>query len=946
MATPRSLVKNVKYYFKTYEESDSFSDHSVSFHLNKIHSNRFLLDFKSKIIKKGSINEFILILSKLITYYGSYDFEESFLDVIQTRYSGPDGVGLGGEKHTEEENYLRINSKKLDILTKQAPGMFPTSLYGKSCPCNRQPIIIDEKDVDIWENYDPPTSTKDKSLTGRSKRNVVLFPPEESKQKSKKFNFVCPENKYPYLYFLKNPSFGEKYPILPCCGTTQSNEYIEDYDLIRKDEIEYMAKRNERRVRKEIKLKTVKILSPGQIGMLPQATVKFLNNVREGNFVRRGVFQNNTSSLIHCVLTAASHLDDFIKKIDPRNTEMIDRIRNMKNIRDSYMVRNIKDKENIVNGFRDKITSFVNLESAAQETYQYDIKQVHSFIQDKEKVFNSDLYFRMLEHIFLLNIFVFTYQNGEVEIEKPKHNFYHVRQYNEYYPTLFIFKHITTKSIPTYELIEDESYPSSPFLRKPEFLKYMRNFIRTKNYAVGVCEKNDFSVIKNGYSGVRWNMILKDYKILSQDLNDSGRMIKINIGIGGGLKMSIFVKPSVPLNVKVNRMIYESKREDVIDVFGEEYIVGSEGLWYPLKGFAHGIFIPCKEIKASSRRESCLEYELLRSIFKSNQQINIISIVKKNANIIKQLVIWLWSLDKDMYDVDEWFDIYTSTMVEKKLIDIINMTPIKIEYRFPTDVNNVEDGISYLENYIPLMFNLGKIHLYEELLTTMRRFVKNYQLSLSGYPKTTNKSIVNLFSGEKDFKRHLNTRLILGKDKYEQYYNGIKNIKMDIEQIPDINSVKVGVFPYRASVDNMYFLIQNNISDREREAILGSYVWDKWNVNLGYGLDRTKIWKMFEEYPFLIDLFGYTNQEVIDYSNEQTPIDTTDYTEALYFLAKNDIPVPDDKFPLGGKEVNIKYRNSDGYYDRLAPKGEGEDKGMVNIWVYGNGVYASMLEIS
>lgn len=944
VATPRSLIKNVKYYFKTYEESDSFSDHSVSFHLNKIHSNRFLLDFKSKIIKKDSINEFILILSKLITYYDSYDFEESFLDVIRTRYTGPDGVGLGGEKHTDQENYLRVNSKKLDILTKQAPGMFPTSLYGKSCPCNRQPIIINDKDVEDWEEYQPPDI--DRSSTGGAngdKRNVVLFPPEESKQKSKKFHFVCPENKYPYLYFLKNPSFGEKYPILPCCGTTQTNEYIEDYDLIRKDEIDYMAKKNQRRVRKEIKLKTIKILSPDQIGVLPQQVIKFLNTIREGNFVRRGVFHNNTSSLIHCVLTAASHLDSFLEKIDPRNTEMLNKIKNLKNIRDSYMTRNIKDKENIVNGFRDKITSFVNLESSAQETYQYDIKQVHSFIQDREKVFNSELYYRLLEHIFMLNIFVFTYQNGEVEIENPRHNFYHIRQYNQYFPTLFIFKHITARSIPTYELIKDESYPSSPFLRKPEFLKYMRNFIRAKNYAVGVCEKNDFSVIKNGYSGIRWNMILKDYKILSQDLSDSGRMIKINIGIGGGLKMTIFVKPSVPLNVKVNRMIYESKREDVVRIFGEEYIVGSEGLWYSLKGFSHGIFIPCKEIKASSRREICLEYELLRSIFKSNQQINTISIIKKNANIIKQLIIWLWSLDRDIDDVDEWFEIYTTVMTEKKLIDIINTTPIKIEYRFPADINTTEDGISYLENYIPLMFNLGKIHLYQELLTTMRRFVKNYQLSLSGYPKTTNKSIVNLFNGEKDFKRHLNTRLILGKDKYEQYYNGIKNIKMDIEQIPDTNSVKVGVFPYRSSVDNMYFLVQNTSSDRKGEAILCSYIWDRWNINLGYRLDRTKIWKMFEEHPFLADLLGYSVREVIDYSNEQTPIDTTDYTEALYFLAKNDIPVPDDRFPLGGKQVNIRYRNSDGYYDKLVSKSDGE---MVNVWVYGNGVYAGMLEIS
>jgi len=923
-SVPRSLRKNIKYYFRTYEVNNSFSDHSVSFTLEKIHANRYLVSFKSKIIKKGGVNEFILILSKLITYYTSFEFQNTFFEVINTRYTGSEGVGLGGEEHDDDEAYLRINSKKLDLLNKQAPGMFPNSLYGKSCPCSKQPIIIDEKNVKDWEKY-------------QDNRNVVLFPPAESNQKVKKLNFVCPENKYPYLYFMKNPSFGEKYPILPCCGINKNDNYINDYDLIRKDEVEYLAKKNERRVRKEIKLKTPKILSPKQIGVLPQLVSDFLNNIEEGSYVRRGVFKSNTSSLIHCVITASSHLEKYYDMIDVRNTEMREKIKNLKDIRDNYLIRTIKDKETIINGFRNNITSFVNLESASQETFQYDTNQVNLFIQDKEKIFSSDLYYRLLEHIFMVNIFVFSYENGELELEKPKHNFYHIRQFNEYYPSLFIFKHISDRTIPTYELIENENSPTSPFLRDLDFLKYMRNFIRTKNYAVGLCNQTDFSVIKNGYSGIRWDIILKDYKILSQDLNDSGRMIKINISIDKGKKMSIFIKPSTPLNVKVSRMIYESKKEDIIDIFGDNFTVGSEGLWYNLKGFVYGVFIPCKGIGDSEKRENCLEYELLRSVFKSNHQISVIGIIKKNANIIKQLLIWLWNLSKDIDDVDEWFETYVQTMEERKLIDIINVSPIKIEYRFPSSVLTIDDGILYLENYIPLIFNLGKIHLYEDLLKTMKIYIRNYQLSLNGYPKIPNKSLVNLYNGEKDFKRHINTRIILGKDKYEQYYNGIKNIKIDIEQIPDINSAKTSIFPYRSKTDSSYFLIQNNVSDREGEAIFGSYIWEKWNTNLGYSLDRTKIWKMFLEYPFLPQVLKMSEQDVIDYSNRQTPIDTNNYEEALYFLAKNNIPVPDEKFNLN---VSVKYRNSEGYYDKLT-----ENKDIVSVWVYGNGVYASMLKI-
>ena len=96
---------------------------------------------------------------------------------------------------------------------------------------------------------------------------------------------------------------------------------------------------------------------------------------------------------------------------------------------------------------------------------------------------------------------------------------------------------------------------------------------------------------------------------------------------------------------------------------------------------------------------------------------------------------------------------------------------------------------------------------------------------------------------------------------------------------------------------------------------------------------------MFEQYPFLLDLFSFTKQDVIDYSNKQTPVDTNSYQEALYFLSKNSIPVPEQKFKLN---VSVKFRNIEGYYDRLSPGNEQ----IYDVWIYGNGVFASMLEIN
>jgi hypothetical protein len=932
-SNPRSLRKTQKYYFRTYEEDNSFSDHSVSFDMDRIHMNRYRLNFKSKIMTKGSINEFILVISKLITYYNNVDFKDTFLEIIETRYTGPEGIGLGGEFiENVDEKILKINSKKIDNLLRQAPGMFPKTSYGKSCPCSRQPVIIEEKDVHSWKEYTMPN--------GKNK-NVVLFPPEESQQKSKKYNFVCPENEYPYLYFMQNPKYGEKYPILPCCGSTENSQHINQYDIIRKDEIEYRSKINERRVR-ETKLKTFKILSPGQKGVLVPDVIEFLTKVKTGSYIRKGVIKNNTSTFIHCVIVASSHLEKYIEYINPKNIDEIEKIKTIIGLRENYLRRDIRGREELVNMIRKNITSFVNLSVTSQETYEYDISQVEDFIQDREKVFDSKLYYKVLEKMFLLNIVVFSFEEEMVEIEKPNHVLYHIRELNDKFPVLFLFKHITAKSVPTYELIENEEKgPSSdPYLRGKPFFEKIKSFIRSQDYTVGICGTKDFDMVKNAYSGIPWEYILGDYKITSQDINDSGRTIKINIVSSGSQRLSLFVKPTYPLNVKISKLIYEGKKQQVINLFGDDYRKGSSGLWYQVKKFEYGIFIPCVDTK-ENKNKPCFEYELLKNIFNTNKDLINISMVKKNAGIVKQLILWLWNLSPEE-DVDEWFENYVTLMEGKRIVDMVNTIPIKIDYRFPQNITSTEDGINYLEDYIPLIFSLGKINLYKELEENMKRYIKNYQISLRGYPKIPNKSIVNILSKEKDFKRYRNTKIIIGRKRYEQYYEKVKNTKDDIQNIEDINSYRNGVFAYVSKNEKIFFLIQNTISDRKTEAIFVCLIWKKYQINIGYDVDKNTLWKYFSKYPMVKNLLEYDDREIIQTAIEETSLRIDNIEDALYYLAKQKIPISSEKLQKLQDSVSIRYRTTEGFYEEIK---ENTDT-MIDIWIYGNGVYAAMLSLN
>lgn len=944
-ASPRSLKKNTKYYFKTYEDKNSFSNHSVSFTLLQLFSNRYLVDFSTKIIHQSSINEFILILSKLISYYNTIDFDNTLIGIVEERYIGEKGIGLGGEYVAKDDINIRGRVKKIDNL-RQATGMFPTNYYGKFCPCVKQPIIIDNEDVKYWEDY---------RSNGIDDRNVVLFPPKDSKQRSKKYNFVCPEDTYPYFYLIKNPKIHQKYPVIPCCGITKNNDYIDDYDEIRNDEIAYFAKKGEGRIRKEIRLTTIKILSTDQTGVLPSDLLHFLNGIRDKvSYIRRGVIKNNTSSLIHCLFKASEHLPEYLKYIDKRNVEEIDKLSKLIEIREEYLTRDIKEKDILISGFRSQITNFVNASVCAQETYQYDLSQVEEYIKDRKNIFDSLYYYRLLETIFMVNIFVFSYEDGDTILEKPNHNFYHIRNFNEHLPTLLLFKHISRKSIPIYELIEVEKEhlgkETSPYLRGKDFLKSIKSFIETKNYTVVPNKLKGDTLKKNAYNGVNWNMILGDYKILSQDINDSGRMIKVNILSGDGIKISIFTKPAYPLNVKISRMVYEIKKEEAINIFGEEYTIGSEGLWYKLKNFVYGVFIPCRDIRELNTTEKiCYSYVLLRNNLRQSRVFHNIGVVKKNANIIKQIILWLWNISP-MTDVDEWFEIYVETMTEKKIIDIINVTPIKIDYRFPNHIRTTEEGISYYEEHYSFMFNLGKIRLYEKLITVMKQYIKNYQYSLRGYPKTPNKSIIDIFSNEKDFRKYTNTKIIIGKANYEQYYSNLQNVENDIEIIKDEWSVRQKIFNYRSMNDSSYFLIQNTVRERKLEAILGCLIWMVWGINIGYNFSRETVWKMFPENRFLLDFFTLTEQEIIDYSNRETSIETKDYKEALYYLSKNMIPIPKDNIDRiystvekpSMKTLKVRYRNSEGIYNEyIFSRYEGE----INVWEYGNGAYAIMLDM-
>ena len=92
-------------------------------------------------------------MTKLFWYYDNLESEEiSKLQFIENPYTGVDGMGLGGKYEDRDTSTGREKLKKIESLMMKEPELFQKSIYVRTCPCPKQPIIINEKD-DSYINY-------------------------------------------------------------------------------------------------------------------------------------------------------------------------------------------------------------------------------------------------------------------------------------------------------------------------------------------------------------------------------------------------------------------------------------------------------------------------------------------------------------------------------------------------------------------------------------------------------------------------------------------------------------------------------------------------------------------------------------------------------------------------------------------------------------------------
>ena len=931
---PRSLMKNVKYYYKTYEENYLESDYFITFNLEQEYINRYIVNFRSKIInKENNINEFALVFSKLMNYYEQYNFKDSDLPIITNPYTGPTGDGLGDKLTDEElENKFTIRGKKLANLRTRAPEIFPPSEYGRKCGCTEQPIIIDPEDADDWEKY----------LNG--KKGISVFPPPNSVDKVRKRHiFVCPTDNAIMNYII-NPDKESPFPILPCCSKQKKSNYYENYDEIKRNPEKFFNIKEIQKINiSKSKLKTVKPLTTNQEGYLPESLSQFLNNIYpNAEFVRYGIIKNSKSSFFHCCLTASEHLKNLEKYIT--NERYLKNIKHLNKIRDTYINQDISDKDLLITQLKSYIAEGkgikINKEIVSQELYNYDSDYITYTLENE--YFESNIFYKLMEYLFFVNIFVFIFDDNNIQLEKPRHLYYHQREIREDLDSILIFKHANTKP-PIYELIKIINNKEEGFLLNNKTSKFMKSYINEHGYYISRYFLGNYNVSKNFYSNINWNYILKDYQIVGQFINDSGRTYAINIQYSKNKNdiMTIFIANTFPLDTPKATRVYKVEKKIAKKLFGDKFLVGSEGYWYELNKCPKSLFIPLSDIK---KKDIDICYEYLITEKKSAQQLKFkkLNIVKRNANIITQIILWIWNITPSKSDnlykeLDEWFDTYIASG-DKKIINSINNSKLLITYRFPLDISSPEEAIDYYSDYIPAIFGKNQIFLYDELEESIYQYIKNFITKTNGFGKIPNKAIVGIFNNEIDFTKKPNNKIIISEKAFDEWVNFIENINRDTTNLDDTYINQKRGFLYKNKNGNI-FIIQNNIKNSLVVSLLINKIWKKLKINLGYYITMVDIWNCILNDNRIKEALNLNNDKIINLAKNYLPHlqnDISDINQAIEILKKENIEYELDEDDFNYITINFEeYINKEHFID----------SDPYNLFSYENGAFASMLNL-
>lgn len=864
--------------------------------------------------------------------------------------------GLKGRKALLEETEITLpkakkkdktqtNRERLDTLRSQYPDIF-IPMYETICTLARTPIAFTSENAIVDWISENPIIINDVAYD----RPYLPFP--YGKNVKTRFWFTSVGDKYVYPTVMKNTDKNtmKSMPYLPCTSDSdQSKISSSAFNIYYEGIVEYV------KPRKDI-ISTNKFLKPGDKGKLPTSLNMYLGRYSNANIentneiiVRRGVCAHpSPNSLIHCVLFAVNDPNAITFKI-PTGGIPIKEYNKIAEQQEEYAKK-----------VRLDLLKKVSINACKQETYGFSEKEIKRKVKDVDSFFESKIFYRLLEEYYHINIFVFESASKEavlrrrkksskesqssyistseeVYFEIPRHKIFCSRVYRPNRPTVILYKnHGTTKTYklnqyPQYEVIMDATKPRSLHQLKMTELCYNLHtscistvtFIRNQN---NVKSYNDI------YMNINYEYIFKK-SIISQHIDSYGKVYAFNIQLENDKKATMFVYPTQPLNLPINKKVYESNVKDIESIF-EDRIKGItknkngdvNGVWVMIYDIEYCIYIPVTINAATTKKYSKfpnIPQTLHMTTSDSNKESEIDKHRKNErlASYIRQLLIWMFdvwrrSQKKSSKKLATKFCKEYITLVDSDSGHKYDFSLLK---SLLPEVKSIDQCIKHISSHSSGFIVDGKVAMYSmTMYDRICKMIYNYMLTTFLLTPEPKRSIDGYYTYYLDFKQQDSVFVFANDHDFNMWFQDwireddisyIVRNKIDMEYADEIN-------PYiyqKADGDHNMYLIQN-IEDvaeitedtqklTRKRAITVANCWNKNNINLGYNMSEDTVpyngnvvTNMVGITKDLIQIYfdRMANGEYVtkyDYGDKkEIPIkDRDNYIEILRYAGQNDL---------------------------------------------------------
>lgn len=817
-------------------EGTTLNPSSITFTFIPNQDNKNLVIQFHKAANEDVLNKSLEILLRILAYYK--DLEPQILDLINNKFTQESDEKEFVSKRKVKVALKEVFEDKIKQLRYEAEnitkGLFDKNKVGytRRCDCKKQPIIVPIDEVDDWKNK----TFIDKGEI--KQRQIAPFPPPPN-EAEKSFLYVCPGDDYPYPTVIENPEGGAEYPYIPCCaGTDNINNPKSNYNNY------YSTKPEEEKDTSKIyKITTMKQLEPDRVAEIPAIIQELLNTpyeIGEKFKYERYSVGKQENTLIQCVLHAL-------------------------NVQDYQNLPSIKDKENFCNFLRKKIPETLSnyYEIVKQEVFDYNLDDIKNEIRNSKKEFSSYKYYRILEELFNVNIFVFNFENSQSLVEIPRHILSHIRNYRVDRKSIIVIKHyggeLEALKFPIYDLIfntgvklidvknKKASGSGRTFLFGEEMTKFMFSVLQNYNENYLFTVENINCVTRyNPFNKINIPEIFKNVKLVSQYIDVYGKMRAINIDIANGELQTIWLPMSQPIDLPIDNTIYTQPESAIVKIFGKYSAAIEDGLWYKIIDFEYGVFIPCKPKTYSV--DSYIPTNPIPS--KNSENVNNIEIFRnlyKYSYMLLEMIKWGLKSNgiltlKDYMENRDKFIILDDSVPKNAFPDkMISYITDKGDFR-------------YLNSIWSSYFIGNSVHLYSDLYYKVIQNLERYYTLIDGdiEKQAPNPYLNNIFEYEWDFDIISKNRIFIDRANLDTWINNHeKNNKYELEIYEEINTDKIKCedpFIYYSRNEKKMYLIQNVSNGNMDKALYCGYSWYLNRVNPGY--DCPMIGN--EEIPYVI----------------------------------------------------------------------------------------------